>query len=77
MEAPSSTDSKDAADSTSGGVMQLNVSGYVMAFPSGVLLRDGLRDTCLAVLLHRFGDWMHKDAERTIFIDADPLYFVW
>ncbi|CEM02088.1 unnamed protein product [Vitrella brassicaformis CCMP3155] len=77
MQASSSTSSNHTADTTSGGVMQLNVSGYVMAFPSAVLLRDGLQDTCLAVLLHRFGDWMHKDADGTIFIDADPLYFIW
>jgi len=61
----------------SGGVTQINVGGYVMAFPSGVLLREGLRRTCVAVLLHRFDEWMLKDADGTIFIDADPLYFIW
>mmetsp|Transcript_37178 Transcript_37178/g.106406 ORF Transcript_37178/g.106406 Transcript_37178/m.106406 type:complete len:206 (+) Transcript_37178:381-998(+) len=78
MQDSSSTSSSQATGgSMSGGVTQINVGGYVMAFPSGVLLREGLRGTCVAVLLHRFDEWMHKDADGTIFIDADPLYFIW
>ncbi|CEM31512.1 unnamed protein product [Vitrella brassicaformis CCMP3155] len=78
FEAASSTRSSQATGGTmSGSVTQINVGGYVMAFPSGVLLREGLRGTCVAVLLHRFDEWMHKDADGTIFIDADPIYFIW
>ncbi|CEM39579.1 unnamed protein product [Vitrella brassicaformis CCMP3155] len=78
MQDSSSTSSSQATGgSMSGGVTQINVGGYVMAFPSGVLLREGLRGTCVAVLLHRFDEWMHKDADGTIFIDADPLCFIW
>ncbi|CEM09919.1 unnamed protein product [Vitrella brassicaformis CCMP3155] len=57
--------------------MQINVGGFAMTFPSGVLLRKGLRGTCVAVLLHRFDEWMLQDADGTLFIDAYPLYFSW
>ncbi|CEL93428.1 unnamed protein product [Vitrella brassicaformis CCMP3155] len=78
MQASSSTGSSQATGGTmSGGVTQINVGGYVMVFPSGMLLREGLRGTCVAVLLHRFDEWMLNDADGTIFIDADPLYFIW
>ncbi|CEM02270.1 unnamed protein product [Vitrella brassicaformis CCMP3155] len=61
----------------SGRPMLLNVGGFVMAFPRDVLLREGLRDTCLAVLLNRFDSWMITDDNRIHFIDADPFYFIW
>ncbi|CEM36336.1 unnamed protein product [Vitrella brassicaformis CCMP3155] len=77
MQVSSSTSSEDAGGSMSGGVMNINVGGFTMAFPSGVLLREGLRGTCVAVLLHRFDDWMLQDADGILFIDADPLYFLW
>ncbi|CEM02285.1 unnamed protein product [Vitrella brassicaformis CCMP3155] len=48
-----------------------------MAFPRDVLLCEGLRDTCLAVLLNRFDSWMITDDNRIHFIDADPFYFIW
>ncbi|CEM24729.1 unnamed protein product [Vitrella brassicaformis CCMP3155] len=84
MKGPSST-SKGTADSASSKpadksrarVMLLNVGGTVMAFPRGQLLRRGLRDTCLAVLLHRFEEWMVTDTNGIHFIDADPKYFNW
>ncbi|CEL94130.1 unnamed protein product [Vitrella brassicaformis CCMP3155] len=56
--------------------MLLNVGGTPMTFPRDRLLRRGLRDTCLAVLLHRFEDWMVKDDIGTPFIDADPKFFI-
>ncbi|CEM29410.1 unnamed protein product [Vitrella brassicaformis CCMP3155] len=77
MKASSSTSSKATGGSMSGGVTQINVGGYIMVFPSGVLLREGLRGTCVAVLLHRFDQWMLKDADGTLFIDTDPVYFIW
>ncbi|CEM02261.1 unnamed protein product [Vitrella brassicaformis CCMP3155] len=61
----------------SGRPMLLNVGGFVVAFPRDVLLCEGLRDTCLAVLLNRFDSWMITDDNRIHFIDADPFYFIW
>ncbi|CEL95699.1 unnamed protein product [Vitrella brassicaformis CCMP3155] len=59
------------------GPMLLNVGGTVMTFPRDLLLHDGLKHTLLAVLLHRFGDWMLSNGNGTPFIDADPDYFKW
>ncbi|CEM30323.1 unnamed protein product, partial [Vitrella brassicaformis CCMP3155] len=80
----SASSSKDTADGIhkptekmSGRPMLLNAGGFVMAFPRDVLLREGLRDTCLAVLLNRFDSWMITDDNRIHFIDADPFYFIW
>ncbi|CEM39301.1 unnamed protein product [Vitrella brassicaformis CCMP3155] len=56
---------------------ELNVGGCVRPFPREVLLRDGLKDTRLAVLLHRFDEWLLKDTDGATFIDADPFYFIW
>ncbi|CEM02265.1 unnamed protein product [Vitrella brassicaformis CCMP3155] len=84
--ASSSTDTADGihkqadqtpAEEMSGRPMLLNVGGFVMAFPRDVLLCEGLRDTCLAVLLNRFDSWMITDDNRIHFVDADPFYFIW
>ncbi|CEM00486.1 unnamed protein product [Vitrella brassicaformis CCMP3155] len=73
-ETNTSTDSTTAASQEG---MLLNVGGRVMRFPSDQLLRDGLKNTCLALLLHRFDDWILRDANGVHFLDADPLYFTW
>ncbi|CEM00521.1 unnamed protein product [Vitrella brassicaformis CCMP3155] len=69
--------SRPALDKISGWPLLLNVGGTLMAFPRDVLRRDGLEDTCLALLLHRFDSWMIRDADGIHFIDADPFYFTW
>ncbi|CEM23414.1 unnamed protein product [Vitrella brassicaformis CCMP3155] len=56
---------------------RINVGGFTMDFPRQVLLRDGLKDTRLAVLLHRFDESLLKDTDGIPFIDADPHYFIW
>ncbi|CEM00539.1 unnamed protein product [Vitrella brassicaformis CCMP3155] len=66
-----------AADKISSRPLLLNVGGTLMAFPRDVLRRDGLEDTCLAVLLNRFDSWMIRDADGIHFIDADPFSFTW
>ncbi|CEL95896.1 unnamed protein product [Vitrella brassicaformis CCMP3155] len=57
--------------------MLLDIGGTVMTFPRDSLLHDELKGTCLAVLLHRFGDWLLTHGNGTPFVDADPDYFKW
>ncbi|CEM23424.1 unnamed protein product, partial [Vitrella brassicaformis CCMP3155] len=56
---------------------RINVGGFTMEFPREVLLQDGLKDTRLAVLFHRFGESLLEDTDGIPFVDADPHYFIW
>ncbi|CEL98110.1 unnamed protein product [Vitrella brassicaformis CCMP3155] len=56
---------------------RINVGGCTMEFPREVLLQDGLKDTRLAVLFHRFDESLLEDTDGITFIDANPHYFIW
>ncbi|CEM05673.1 unnamed protein product [Vitrella brassicaformis CCMP3155] len=71
---------KEAPDSSSTQTdkpWRINVGGFTMEFPREVLLRDGLKDTRLAMLFHRFAESLLKDTDGIPFIDANPHYFIW